>query len=202
VVVLSDGRTLRAGAEEVARAGLAPGETVSGGRLEQLKARDWYWRGRETAVRLLAARPRSAAELRARLRRDRIPDDHAQAILDDLSAAGYVDDLAFARGWVASRLRRSPCGPARLRAELRERGVARTVIEQAIRDAYAEEGTSVGEAQLAAAAAERRRRVYASLPADVQARRIAQFLERRGFTPPAIVRALDALRRAAEPADG
>ena len=124
VVVLSDGRSLRVDAEEIARAGLAPGEPLSDDLLERLAARDHYWRAREMAVRLLAARPHSTEELRARFRRGGVPDRHAQAVLDDLTEAGYLDDLAFARGWIASRLRRRPCGSARLRGELRERGVA------------------------------------------------------------------------------
>jgi len=201
VVVLSDGRSLRVDAEEIARAGLAPGEPLSDDLLERLAARDHYWRAREMAVRLLAARPHSTEELRARFRRGGVPDRHAQAVLDDLTEAGYLDDLAFARGWIASRLRRRPCGSARLRGELRERGVAFAVIEQAIRDAYGEEGTSVGEEQYAAAVVERRRRAYASLPPDARARRMAQYLERRGFARATIVRALGTLRRAAERTD-
>jgi len=202
VVMLSDGRTLRVDAEEIARAGLAPGEPVRSDLIMRLMARDDYWRARETAVRLLAARPRSTEELRARFRRDGVADAQAQAVLADLAACGYLDDLAFARAWIESRLGRNPCGSARLRGELRQRGVALAVIEQAIREAYGEEGTSVGEERDAAAVVARRSRAYASLPPEARARRLARFLERRGFAPGTIVRALGTMsRRRTEHAD-
>ena len=63
---------------------------VGGGITVRSTVEEEYAEAELKAVRLLAARPRSAAELRARLRRDRIPEIHVQVILDDLTAAGYV----------------------------------------------------------------------------------------------------------------
>ena len=55
----------------------------------------------------------------------------AAEVLADLVARGYLDDAAFAGHWVATRASRG-YGPARLRAELRARGIATPLIDAAL----------------------------------------------------------------------
>jgi regulatory protein len=52
-------------------------------------------------------------------------------VLADLVARGYLDDAEFAGHWVATRAARG-YGPARLRAELRARGIATPLIDAAL----------------------------------------------------------------------
>jgi len=190
VVVLDDGRSLLVDAEQVARHRLAPGEAVDAELAGRLEAQDQYLRTRAAAIRLLAVRPRSVAELRLRLRRDRIAGERVAAVIRDLIAAGYLDDLAFARAWVGGRASSRLCGVQRLRRELHEKGVASAIIEQAIREAYGEEDLPVVEERYARALVERRLRAYRGLSADVRRRRLAGVLERRGFSAGTIVRVL------------
>lgn len=86
---------------------------------------------RLTAGDLLARRAWTRADLTARLRRRGAPPDVATAVADDLVSRGYVDDAAFARHWVTTRGARG-YGAARLRAELRARGVDAPLIEAAL----------------------------------------------------------------------
>ncbi|PYM24842.1 MAG: RecX family transcriptional regulator [Candidatus Rokuibacteriota bacterium] len=78
---------------------------------------------------LLARRAWTRADLTARLRRRGAPPDVTADVVADLERRGYLDDAAFARQWVTSRTARG-YGPARLRAELRARGVASGLIGQ------------------------------------------------------------------------
>ncbi|HYM69979.1 MAG TPA: regulatory protein RecX [bacterium] len=195
VVVLDDGRALRVDAEELARHGIASGEAIPGDLAEQLETHGLYVRARDLAVRLLSIRSRSASELRLKLRQRGTPDAQIRAVIDDLTRVGYLDDLAFARGWVAARLGRRPCGAPRLRRELREKGVATALVEQAIREAYGEEDPSVAEERYARALVERRLRVYRHLSPGVRARRLAGLLERQGFSTRTIIRVLRAAGR-------
>lgn len=55
----------------------------------------------------------------------------AAEVLADLVARGYLDDAAFAGHWVATRASRG-YGPARLRAELRARGIPTPLIDAAL----------------------------------------------------------------------
>jgi len=193
LVVLEDGRRLRVDAEEIARLGLEPGLVLDPALLVLLESRDAYRRARETALRLIGARPRSTAELRARLRREGVPVESAASVITDLTRAGYLDDLEFARAWVRSRLAVRPCGALRLRSELREKGVAMSLIEQAIREVYGEEEAAVAEERRARDLAERRLRLFGRFTWEVRVRRVTGFLQRRGFTAQTIARVLRAL---------
>ncbi|HEV2440197.1 MAG TPA: regulatory protein RecX [bacterium] len=195
MLVLDDGRRLRVDAEEIAHLGLEPGFILAPPALALLERRDAYRRAREAAVRLLATRPRSTAEVLARLRRAGVPPEPAASVVADLSRDGYLDDLEFARAWVRSRLAVRPCGALRLRSELRERGVASSLIEQAIREAYGEEDAAVAEERHARDLAERRLRASARLAWDVRVRRLAGVLQRRGFAAPTIARVLRTVQR-------
>jgi len=174
---------------------LEPGLVLEPPALVLLERRDAYRRAREVAVRLLGARPRSTAELRARLRRAGVPLESAASVIADLTSDGYLDDLEFARAWVRSRLAVRPCGALRLRSELREKGVAVPLIEQAIREAGGEEEAAVAEERRARDLAERRLRTYTRLAWGVRVRRLAGLLRRRGFAAPTIARVLRTVQR-------
>jgi regulatory protein len=163
--------------------------------LARIARRDAYRDARETALRLLAARPRSAAELRARLRRAGVPDESVQPLIADLTRDGYLDDLAFARAWVRNRLALGSYGMTRLRSELREKSVAAPLIEQAIREGCGEEEPAVAEERRARDLAERRLRGFRQLAWDVRVRRLAGLLQRRGFAASTIARVLRTVQR-------
>ena len=201
VVVLGDGRRLRVDAEEFTRFALEPGLVLAPAILEHLERRDAYRRARETSLRLLGARARSIADLRARLRRLGVTPETVASVVTDLTADGYLDDLEFARTWMRGRLAVRACGALRLRSELREKGVAMSVVEQAIREVYGEEDAAVAEERRARELAERRLRGYARLPWEARVRRLAGFLQRRGFAAPTIARVLRTVQRSRESSD-
>jgi regulatory protein len=113
--------------------------------------------------------------LRARLARRGAPAAVAAAVVEDLTARGYLDDAAFARHWVAVRAARG-YGATRLRAELRARGVAAPLVEEAL-------AVLGGDAVLERARAVARRRLpmLARGAADRVAPRLRDYLLRRGF---------------------
>lgn len=190
LIVLDNGRRLRVDVEQVARHGLEPGGPVDPRVLVGLVARDAHLRAREWALRLLAGRPRSAAEVGERLAQRRVPKATIQAVVDGLAADGLLDDLAFARAWIARRTSRSQYGMRRIRLELRQKGVPVGTIDRALSDAGADRGTGQSEEQLVLALIRSCARRYQSLPPDRRTRRIAALLQRRGFEAGTIVRAL------------
>ena len=102
--------------------------------------------------------------------------------MTDLVARGYLDDAGYARHWVTTRAPRG-YGAARLRSELRARGVATSVIDAALGGLDAD--TSLGRARELA-----RRR----LPALRRGRperltsRLRDYLLRRGFGSSIVMR--------------
>jgi regulatory protein len=130
---------------------------------------------RERSLRLLAVRSRSAAELRDRLRRAGFLPDVVEGVIADLARVGLVDDLEFARSWVASRQAAGGVGKQNLRWGLRRKGVANELIERVLSEAVDDET----EAQQALALARRRLREGADDPKALA--RVRRLLVGRGF---------------------
>jgi regulatory protein len=112
------------------------------------------------------------------LRRGYAAQDIA-AVIARLAAARYLDDAEFARTWVSARAQRGVAAPARLARELRTKGVAPGEIAAALH-ALREEWDP---AEAAGEAAKRKLKSLQGLPAPAARRRLAAFLDRRGFSP-------------------
>jgi len=185
-VRLDDGRTLAVPEDAWRQLNLpAPGE-VEPEALRTLEHASARYRLRRRALALLAIRPRSTRELLERLAR--VADAGlASQVVSELERRGLVDDRRFALEWVRSRQASRGLGAARLRYELLRKGVTRELAEEALREAGAEEEA------LAAEVARRRLSRYARQPPEVAVRRLAGYLARRGFSPAAVSRALEAV---------
>jgi regulatory protein len=99
----------------------------------------------------------------------------AAAVVADLAGRGHLDDAAYARHWVTTRTARG-YGAARLRAELRARGVARPLIDAALADL--DRGDALEQAR---AVARRRLPALRRAPAEKAAARLRDHLLRRGY---------------------
>ena len=130
----------------------------------------------ERAGRLLARRAHSRRELGDKLTRAGFDEPTVQECLDRLSSLRLVDDLAFAREWVAQRLERRTLSTEALLHELSLKGVDAALATEAIEEAAAGElarATHVAAAQL---------RKLSGMPVRLQAARIGAALRRRGFS--------------------
>lgn len=83
---------------------------------------------------LLARREHSRAELLRKLRQRGAPSNLAETELDKLEDDGLLSDERFCEAYVHARSQRG-YGPARLREELRQRGVAERLVESMLNDA-------------------------------------------------------------------
>lgn len=176
VNVFVDGRFALGLFEEVALAlGLHVGQPITEERLQEIAAAETLRRAREDAYRLLSFRGRSQQEIEDRLRRKGYEETVVAAVVESLRLHGYLDDAAFAEGWVRSR--GATRGRRALAHELRQKGIAPDVAAQTL-DAAKDE-TAEREAARAAAI-----KKVGARPADrsreAQAR-LAAFLQRRGF---------------------
>ncbi len=134
-------------------------------------------RARAVALDLLSRKAWTRRDLRQRLRRRGAPGAVADAVVADLEARGWVDDRAFAAAWAESRARGRGFGSRRLREELFTKGVARPLVDAAVREAFA---TTDEETQALGVARRRLARIRRAAPEDA-ARRLHAYLLRRGF---------------------
>ena len=129
---------------------------------------------REIALRRLSVRARSRKELAQDLKSRDVSAEVSEELLNRFAEVGLIDDAAFAEEWVESRGRRS--GVARLRQELRLKGVADEHIAEAIGGREDEDLSNARE--LAA----RKVASMEGLETIVRQRRLTAYLGRRGFS--------------------
>ena len=130
-------------------------------------------RAYEKALRFLAHRPRSEAEVCMRLARHGLPKEVAQAVLQRLRTASLIDDAVFAKFWVENRSTFRPRGRRALRVELRQKGVLDEVIEAVLEN--------VDELADARRATRQKAVRLRGLPVPERRRKLREFLARRGF---------------------
>ncbi len=145
-------------------------------------------------LRYLEARSRSVDETRRRLRDAGYRPELIETALDRLISLGLLDDAAFATAWVESRDRAHPRGERALRQELRRRGLADSVIDEALAGRSAgpsaafsgpTEGHTADPDEQAARRLIGRRSAALGRVADPRARRQRAYalLARHGFPP-------------------
>jgi len=136
---------------------------------------------KEICLRLLTDRARTKHELGARLRRKGIPDEVAEGVLARFDEVGLIDDEAFAGAWVRSRHNHRGLGRRAIAQELRRKGVAREIADEALTEVDDE-----AEAQRARELVERKlRTVTLDGPDDRRkvAQRLVGMLARKGYPP-------------------
>ncbi|MBF0137595.1 MAG: regulatory protein RecX [Magnetococcales bacterium] len=84
------------------------------------------------ALRCLAQRPHSIQELTRKLHQKGAPPDLVAQAMARCQELGFLNDSAFAEALTRNRLQNKLCGPQRVRADLRLRGVATEEAESAL----------------------------------------------------------------------
>jgi regulatory protein len=130
----------------------------------------------EAAVRYLAGRPHTVAEIHRHLRSKKFDAETIDRAIDRLRAQRYVDDEAFARWWVEQRERFKPRGQRALRTELAQKGVGRDVV-----DLILGERAPDADVEQARRALSRPLTRWADMPDAEKRRKIHTYLAARGF---------------------
>ncbi len=140
-------------------------------------------RAKNIAYRSLSLRPRSRAEVVRKLKEKGFSELLVDAVLQDLDRFGYVNDREFALQWTRSRIRLRGFGRRRIEQELREKGISREYIAEALSASFEDSS----EFDLAVREAEKKLKTLARFGPDVRRRRLAGLLERKGF-PSSVIR--------------
>lgn len=140
---------------------------------------------RELALRGLERRRRTRSELATWLRQRGVSTAESAPILDRLTEVGLLDDLEYARVYLARRAASRPRGARLLRLELLSKGVPAELADQALAE-RGDDADPVAEALKAARPLESR---GADLDPRVRKQRYWAFLARRGFATDVIERA-------------
>ena len=145
----------------------------------------------DAALNLLARRDHSSAELSRKLVARGFAVEEIEAVISRLHALAYLDDRRYAEQWAARAVREGKAVGARLRLELRRRGIPPEIVEAAMAAGEElDERGAVRELLL--------RRFAGFDPATAtqkEKRRLVGWFQRRGFSLSTI---FDALRMAGD----
>ncbi|MBI4496751.1 MAG: RecX family transcriptional regulator [Chloroflexi bacterium] len=172
-VFLDEGPSLSLTRLTAAEWAITEGRTLSDGDLREIIALDTRRSALDTALTFLSYRPRSAAEVRGRLRRARFSQAVVQETLERLREQGLVDDASFAEFWVENREAYHPRSRRLLRQELRGKGVDQEVAGEAVAEVDEEAG--------AYRLARKRGALLNKLEYPEFRRRLGGFLQRHGY---------------------
>lgn len=111
---------------------LKVGEEIGEERLGELKDTARLDKAYNQALNLIARRMRSAWELESYLKRKGYDTSLSLEILNKLSDLGYVDDLKFAKAWVADRRLLRLTSKRKLQLELRQKRVEAEIIDKVL----------------------------------------------------------------------
>ncbi|MBI4400958.1 MAG: RecX family transcriptional regulator [Nitrospirae bacterium] len=140
----------------------------------------------QSALRYLARRDRTEAQMRAYLSRGGASSAQIQNVISRLRERGYLNDEAYALRWAQARLARRPVGRDRLEAELLGQGVDRVIAARAVEQVYRE----LSECALARTLLEQRLGVGNSWSRS----RGESLLRRHGFSEETIEETLERVR--------
>jgi regulatory protein len=148
-------------------------ETVNTLTPEQIRSRTF-----QRAAKLLAARPRSIAELRERLLQGRgVTNTVVEEVIARLREYGYLDDEKFALSYASLKVKQRPIGRRRLQQDLKMKKVTNAVADEALDLVYAE----TSEEELIDRAIEKRIRLRGRPKTRLEAKSLFDHLLRQGF---------------------
>ncbi len=168
------------GLSRIVAAWLSVGQVLSEEKIAALQAEEAREAAFQRACRFLGYRPRSEDEVRKNLEKHHIPAETIEHTLGRLRDLGLLGDADFARAWVENRSTFRPRSKRALGMELRQKGIAREVIQSVLDEVGDEE-------PLALQAAHKQARKLTRCDWPEFRQKLGAFLARRGFSYEVIV---------------
>jgi regulatory protein len=138
---------------------------------------DPYDTARQIVLRQLDTAPRSRAQLEQKLSQRGCPADVMAAVLDRMSEVGLVDDQAYAQMLVRSQQAGRGLARSALARELRAKGIEDDLAHDALAAI-----SEADERDRARALVDKKLRAMHGLGLEVQTRRLAGMLARKGYS--------------------
>lgn len=155
---------------------LMKGRGLTSSLVDEIKEENAKYMAYIRGIRYLAPKARSSQQLAQYLRKQQFQEQHIAVAIARLIEEGYIDDLAFAKLYVQSKLSRQGKGRLRVAQELKALGVSSAHIAQVLQN--------VDDDQELEAAYEAAIKKLRGLRGDKveRGRKLLQFLLRRGYS--------------------
>jgi regulatory protein len=144
----------------------------------------------QRAVKLLAAKPRSVAELRERLaEKESATEEAIEYAIKKLSEYGYLNDEQFALSFAQARVRQKPVGRQRLARDLQTKKIDKELAAQTLEKVF----DATPEDKLIDEAIEKRVRLRGRPTTRQETKSLFDHLLRRGFSFDLVINKVRAL---------
>ena len=167
--------------EVLLRSGIRKGDHLTEEALELLRVSEELSLAKGRALKLLASRLRTEAELRSDLLEQEFHPAAVERVILHLREVRLVDDVRFTHAFVHDARLRRALGRILLTRELRRRGVPQPIIEEALSASTRPEEERAVALKSASKFLGRFRSSRKRIPPERQRTRTTQFLARRGF---------------------
>jgi regulatory protein len=156
---------------------LRKGDELTSILAEKLADHDNLVSAKRIATKFIGSRRRTEKEIREKLRE--FGSDISEKVIADLVSTSLLNDKEFAVAFIHDKLLSKPHSSKRLESDLRQKGVAKDVIEEVLK----ESGMSDNEEDRAREAAEKKWAQIARRESDQrkQKQKLIAFLASRGF---------------------
>ena len=142
---------------------------------------------KDAALAYLSHADRTVRQVRDKLAQKEFAADVVDRAVAALERSRLLDDRAYARRWIESRMTSKPAGEIRLVQDLLRRGVERETIDEVL----AEFDDAIGSEASALKVLRQQQWRYTGLEADKARRRMYGLLGRRGFDIDTSAKAVD-----------
>lgn len=133
----------------------------------------------DRAVNLLTYKPRSVAELRARLlEKDWASEEIVEEVIEKLKFYGYLNDETFAKSFAESQIRQKPVGKRILKQKLAMKKLDKETVNDALEQVLEE----MPEEEIIERAVAKRLRLKGKPETREDAKKFYDYLLRQGFS--------------------
>ena len=143
------------------------------------------------ALRLLARRELSEAQVRQRLARRRHSDDAIDEAIDRLREERAIDDVRTAEAIARTQTSLKGRGELRVRQQIERAGISPATARRVARDTFA----GIDADELLAASLRKRLRGRAQIADEAESQRLYRYLIGQGFEPDRVISALNRHKR-------
>lgn len=154
--------------------GLHVGVEMTEALLEEIQTKDELKKAYAKGIDIISRRPHTEKEVRDKLKAKEFADNTIQLTVEKLKEYGYLNDVAFIDHYLS--FKGAINGPRKLKYDLMQKGISEQLIDAAIENS---EGSEYD--RCLAVAQSRLDGISVTLEMSKKYRRLAGFLERKGY---------------------
>ncbi|MDR9419703.1 regulatory protein RecX [Gracilimonas sp.] len=168
---------------------LKKGVEITPSLFEQIVDAENHWAAREYMFRILSRRDHSRKELKDKAYKKGYSGHYIEDILDEFESKEYIDDHKFAMTFAQEKFEFNNWGPYKIRNQLFKKGIAKSVIEKCIEEAFGAEAIKETMFELI----QKKKKRYLREPEEKRRKKIFDFLMRKGYDSNSILKSIDEL---------